>query len=384
MDKGIIMELSKRKAVILTQEGEFKRIFLPKGHQSIAGQEVSFNFQKEKSPFEKFKTIPAFSVGVAFIIICFLFTNVFFFQSPNTAIAAYVSFDINPSIEFSVDGDLKIIQVVSINEDAEALVTDVEKYYGKNIHDFTNVFFNQLELKGYLQTDNEVLVVTTVMDKEHEETIHLNIQKTVNESKDQISTENVSVVIENTTVENHEDANKQGLSTGKYITYLEAKTNGSTISVSEAKKMPIEELKNDAGTSKKEKNGNIPKKTKQDRNEDPKGQESKGKSQDNKHQNKGQKEKSKEKHKDKSENRNNRSQNGNNEKRHNVDKDNEKKSNLWKNDGRKKSEIRNKSEDFTNGEVEQRLEFKFGKLHDHIDDHVPKDLPRIKNVITDG
>jgi hypothetical protein len=261
--KGIIMELRNRKAVVLTPEGDFVKIVLAKDHQNVVGNEVNVEVattaKREFSPFKNRRTIPAFSFGAAFIVFCLILTNFFFFQSPNHVVAAYVSFDVNPSIEVSIDEDLDVIKVEAINEDAKALIPNFEDYYGKDIDEFANFFFEQLESSGYLNEYNEILVVTTVKEDKPNKNIQKDIEERINDAKESTipknKVEEVEVIVKATTYENHEDAEKNGFTTGKYITYLDAKNNGSNITIKEAKDMPIKELRAKAKSEKaKQKN----------------------------------------------------------------------------------------------------------------------------------
>lgn len=274
MGKGVIMELRNRKAVVLTPDGEFKNIRLAKDHHHAVGQEIRLDAviagKRDFSPFKNIRTIPAFSYGAAFIVFCLILTNFFFFQSPNHAVAAYVSFDINPSIEVSVDEDLNVIKVLAMNEDAKVLVPNIEDYYGKNIDEFANDFFEKVKASGYLKEYDEILVVTTVKDDSTESDLQEDIEQSINEAKEAtISEDEVEVVVQATTVEKHEEAKENGFSTGKYITYLDAKNSGSDITMDEAKKMPLEQLRAKAHPGKgkaKGKDKNAQEKNNKDKN----------------------------------------------------------------------------------------------------------------------
>ena len=122
MRKGIIVEKNNRYITLLTPDGDFIHLLNRKQEYSI-GQEV---FYTKKDIIEKYGTNP-FSVilqnrtlGVIALAVAILLLIVVPF-SENDEIYAYVSLDINPSVEIGINDELKVIDIISYNDEAKEL-----------------------------------------------------------------------------------------------------------------------------------------------------------------------------------------------------------------------------------------------------------------------
>lgn len=71
--------------------------------------------------------------------------------SPNTpVIAAIISMDINPSMEFSLDQDFRVIDVTGFNTESKALLKDIT-YQGKTIQELLNELLQEPAYASYLK-----------------------------------------------------------------------------------------------------------------------------------------------------------------------------------------------------------------------------------------
>lgn len=115
---GIILELDETRALLLTRQAEFLTIQSKPG--MFVGQEVDLS-----APAGNRLGIPkyryAFGIIASIIIFMIAFWVLFGFPLPS-GLYAYVSMDINPSIEFAVNHQMRVIKVKSINNDGLAIL----------------------------------------------------------------------------------------------------------------------------------------------------------------------------------------------------------------------------------------------------------------------
>jgi hypothetical protein len=89
----------------------------------------------------------------------------------------YVILDINPSVELAYNIDGKVLEVVSINEDADIITSDLD-LVGLSLEDATEEVIDAAIETGYINelSENNALVVTTSCENEKD---RLNFEKKV-------------------------------------------------------------------------------------------------------------------------------------------------------------------------------------------------------------
>ncbi|MGI6703474.1 MAG: anti-sigma-I factor RsgI family protein [Clostridia bacterium] len=234
MLRGIIMSISGREAVILTRDSEFVKVLLPEGQYDL-GQEIEAESSKN-SPVQKWFAYGArrwAAVAAVFLIAIVLpvvATTVFL----NNAVYAYVTLDINPSTEFVINGKEKIIRAKPLNEEGAA-VLEGSSLKGKDIQSGIEYFVERAYQLGFASTGDEgAVVATTVMKKGKdiglEEKISVAINKTVGENN-----LNVKTGVLSATKEIREEADKAGVSAGKYLIALQASDDQLEMDIEDVK-----------------------------------------------------------------------------------------------------------------------------------------------------
>lgn len=113
-------------------------------------------------------------VGVALAYGLFIF---------NQESIRYVNININPEIQLAVNQDDEVKEIVSLNEDADILLSDLN-LVGKSIEDATKEIIDEAVKTGYIdEYSDENLVFITAIDEDEEERVEFEeeIAKTVNE-----------------------------------------------------------------------------------------------------------------------------------------------------------------------------------------------------------
>ncbi len=246
MPKGVIMSISGREAVILTKDSNFVKAVLPEGEYDI-GQEIDTADTKQ-SLISRW-LVPGtrrLAAVAAVLIIAVILPVVATTISINTSVYAYVTLDINPSTEFSINGREKIIKAKPLNEEG-ALVLEGADLRGRQIEYGIEYFVAKSCELGYATPGKEgAVIATTVMEKEQntelEQKISETLEKTVEQNKLTVETGVLAA-----TKEIKEEAEKAGVSAGKYLIALQAKEEQLEVDMEDVKKSSISSAINKAG-----------------------------------------------------------------------------------------------------------------------------------------
>lgn len=175
------------------------------------------------------------------LILCLLliFAMVFAFAScekEEKGSPSYVSMDINPSIELTVDENSKVVSVYAANEDANVLLYEEQGIVGANVEDAVAKITELAIELGYLDETNKV-VGTTVSSENAEwvkalqEKVNTKITATAQESGLEISTDAEGAYsllrkLEKFKAEHPENQAIQSISVSRFKLALSASENG--------------------------------------------------------------------------------------------------------------------------------------------------------------
>lgn len=246
MPRGVIMSISGREAVILTRDSDFVKVVLPEGEYDI-GQEVDTADTKYSlinkwlvSGSRRMAAVAA--VLIIAVILPVVATTIFI----NTAVYAYVTLDINPSTEFSINGREKIIKAKPLNEEG-ALVLEGADLRGREIEYGIEYFVAKACELGYAMPGKEgAVIATTVMEKEQNSELEQKISETLEKSIEQNKL-TVETGVLAATKEIKKEAEKAGVSAGKYLIALQAREEQLEVDMEDVKKSSISSAINKAG-----------------------------------------------------------------------------------------------------------------------------------------
>lgn len=171
--KAVIVEIHNNTAVILSEEGCVVNI---KNNNYQIGQEVEIQMKKELKP----KKWIVFASAAASLL--FLFgIGAHAYYTPYT----YVSLDVNPSIEYSVNRFEKVLSVNGVNDDGTEIINEIsfENLEHKNITDAISLTVNEILEAGYLDDATSGIVITTSSENEEKaEDLAQNLEASANET----------------------------------------------------------------------------------------------------------------------------------------------------------------------------------------------------------
>ncbi|WP_068675668.1 anti-sigma factor domain-containing protein [Oceanobacillus sp. Castelsardo] len=158
MKKGIILEQHRKYTILMTKDGAFEKgkVFIK---DAKIGEEVAFKPIRQKkflflSKHNK-RHFPARILTIACIIlICFL--PFYFF--PNDKTYAYVTIDINPSIELEVDENYTVRNIRAMNNDAYEIMEELTDYLNENLEIVIQMIMNTSEKNGLINDEKNILI----------------------------------------------------------------------------------------------------------------------------------------------------------------------------------------------------------------------------------
>lgn len=150
--KGIVVEINKNDAVILTDDGIFAKV---KNKNYAVGQAA--NIQESRKTYSKL-VAGAASMAAAFAV-CTIGAYAWFTPTD------YVSLDVNPSVEYSLNTFDRILEVKGVNDDGEEILDNLD-LKNMTIEDAVKETLDKLMADGYLTDDpNGGVVITTSNDE---------------------------------------------------------------------------------------------------------------------------------------------------------------------------------------------------------------------------
>ena len=252
--KGLLVEKETGYYIVLTPMGAYKRI--NRSTQMNIGQEVRIDYA--------FSMIKIASLAAALLLIVLVGPMLGILGS--SQVYAYVTLDINPSVEFAIDTEDIVLSANSFNPEAEQILAGIE-YSGRSI-DYVLADFTQVAIElQYITKDKENHVVVSFYPKhqDNSEFIEEKLneitreQRKVLESSGQIA-EFDTIIVD---TESRKEAKKLGISSGK----LKDSKNGRSENSNTTNKVDSKDTKEDVKENTKQEKEETKDITKQEKEE---------------------------------------------------------------------------------------------------------------------
>src|SRR5690242_7947470 len=127
MNRGIVMEIYKRHLVVLTPDGQFRKV--PARKMAVVGEEIRF---AEPVAYRRPRALRSAMIGASAVLLLLcvpLFAKQYASGAP---VVAYLTMDINPSVELGVGDDDRVMELRAVNSDG-AKVTKGLPYKGQPV-----------------------------------------------------------------------------------------------------------------------------------------------------------------------------------------------------------------------------------------------------------
>lgn len=249
--QGIVVCLSKNKAVVTTDE--FQCFYIRRSPTLYIGKEVEFT---DKEIIRKKPIMKALMLSVACILILFFATSFsrlvdVFNALSEQKVFAYVSVDINPSLEIEINKVGSVLRVVPLNEDAEQLINGLNSR-GIKLSQTIDSILKKLKESNVINEvgDNYILFSSTLNNnKNTSDKEYLNdkqkLDNIINSLEYDIEAKEKSKIkmyILKTDINERKKAQSAGVSTGRYVLFNKYKDFKNGLSIEEARSMDIDVL----------------------------------------------------------------------------------------------------------------------------------------------
>jgi hypothetical protein len=223
LKKGIVIESGNEWTVLLTPDGDFCKI--PSNTNHREGKEVWFHPSSIAVNTKQRRWTPKVVTGVAGMTACILFLVLLFPLFGGPQAYAAVNIDINPSVEFEVDEDARVIHASAFNEEGRLLLKELE-WEEQQVVQVALLLVQTAEQKGYMNEDRRIVISTTFYQ---EESVEIN-DKWNQMMADQLTVESTehdyTVVLVDGRKKWHDEAKEKGIAPGDYMLSKHAEEQG--------------------------------------------------------------------------------------------------------------------------------------------------------------
>ncbi|MEC2057538.1 anti-sigma factor domain-containing protein [Peribacillus psychrosaccharolyticus] len=212
MKKGVILSVDKHFLTLLTPEGEFHRSKKEEEVYEI-GKEIYFSpydVKRSKSSLRFYTRSALISAMVSILLILSFLPSYF-----NEKVFAYVTIDINPSIELSLNENLRVVDLYGINKEGLIVIEKIKDWEDTDVTLITDRIVKATKDSGYAENEQQILVTATLL--EDNKVLTKKLDKKLEKISKQKVVPEADVKIMKATVKERSKAKEQGISTGTYI-----------------------------------------------------------------------------------------------------------------------------------------------------------------------
>lgn len=233
--KAVVVEIENRYAAVLSDDGCIVKV---KNNNYTIGQIIQININK----IQRDKKLIAFAASAAAMVV--LGSGTWAYASPYS----YVSLDVNPSIEFTVNRFDRVLEAKAMNEDGEEILKAVylNDLKNKTINNALTAAIEQISQTGYFENNTEtglVIAASAKNDKKAEalaQELHETVDTGLAKKGQEVEVEAFSVGFDQV-----EKAKELGVTPGKLnlVEDLQASAaDPETIDVKEWLSKPVKEI----------------------------------------------------------------------------------------------------------------------------------------------
>lgn len=249
MSKGIVMEINQKFLIVMTPAGLFERI--PRMDRSCdVGEEIVYTPGITRSRRPAFALLSGFVAAVMLVMLLFTgLTSVF----ADKSVVAYISIDINPSLELGIDKNKRVREMKGLNDKGLEIARSVS-YKGRSMDDVTDKILQKAEdMKIFAAGEADIVIAGTIV-KEDAALDDVQVTEALKQlvlahvvTKHPQEADKIQVTAFAAPAEIVTSAKENGLSVGKYSVYLNAKNAGHDIKLEDLQKDSVHNIANAEG-----------------------------------------------------------------------------------------------------------------------------------------
>jgi len=217
MRTGIILDMDETSLTLLTPEGEFVRADRKKRIYSI-GEEISFNpvggmGRGRKFAFGKLTGMKRAWIAAAAVFL--LMASALFPMQSTDKVYAYMSIDVNPSIEMGLNDGMQVVKMNAYNPEGKKIVSSLKHWEKESVSKVAEQILSEINRQGYFAKSNDVIISAVNADKVKPEAEE-KLQETVKTITQKAEQDQHRVMVYSGSQKDLKEARKLGLTTGKY------------------------------------------------------------------------------------------------------------------------------------------------------------------------
>lgn len=238
MKKGVILEIKSKHLVMLTPEGEFIKGKKTENTYDI-GEEIYFETDERKlARRSKYTLLSCASALVAIFIIGLMLLNPF----EKDSAYAYVTMDMNPSIEFVLDKNFHVIRTNAYNEIGEKVLTSTKFDKDQSFANVAKTIMDTCITMGYIKQKQNI-VIASIINKEEQSKDDLLDQK-IQEVQTAAKKIEAKIEVVKGSIKERKTAREKGISPGKFIVEKKRKNKSIDDQNSIKKETQIKKIEN--------------------------------------------------------------------------------------------------------------------------------------------
>ncbi|MCA1056667.1 anti-sigma factor domain-containing protein [Rossellomorea aquimaris] len=212
------MEIRRDVLIMMTPDGQFMNGKRTPNLDYAIGEEIHFQPLRQssrnavKGKWKNWKATASILTAAIFML-AFFASTIF---NGNKAYA-YVSVDINPSLELSLNKEQEVIDITPFNDDGEILLKKLKDWEHDDVREVTADILSLSEKMGYLKKGQHVWMTSTFTkkpEKEMRSSLVEGLTAFVSEYNQQ---HNAEIIMEETTEAIREKAIQKGVTAGKLL-----------------------------------------------------------------------------------------------------------------------------------------------------------------------
>ncbi|KAF6603904.1 MULTISPECIES: anti-sigma-I factor RsgI family protein [unclassified Bacillus (in: firmicutes)] len=224
MRRGIIVEKNKKFVTLLTPDGQFLKT--KNDHRTCEiGEEIMFEGETRmgrRASFFDFLKLRPFKLGVFTMTAIILFILILLPVFSDNKAYAYMTLDINPSIEMALNSKYEVIELTPLNHDAKQVISDIGDWKSSDFKEVISNIITDCSKHGYVKESKEILI-STVYENTDDNTYKKGVKKQLADMTEKYKGTYQVQSLESD-METREKAKQEGMSTGSYIRRNEKKT----------------------------------------------------------------------------------------------------------------------------------------------------------------
>ncbi|CEG26590.1 anti-sigma factor domain-containing protein [Bacillus sp. B-jedd] len=217
MRTGIVLDMDETSLTLLTPDGEFVRADRKKRIYSI-GEEISFDpvggmERRKKFAFGKLTGMKRAWMAAAAVFL--LMASALIPLQSTDKVYAYMSIDVNPSIELALNDGMQVVKMNAYNPEGNKIVSSLKHWEKEPVSNVAEQILSEINRQGYFAKTNDVIISAVNANKVKPEAEE-KLKETMKAITEKAAQGQHRVKVYNGSQKDLKEARKLGLTTGKY------------------------------------------------------------------------------------------------------------------------------------------------------------------------